>query len=114
MALEPSAEIAAQQRRSSERKREESADLQQRFGQDQAYQHMFDEQSAMLTEIVGKVRGDILHRRVNSTMTTLKRHDAQNMKELQQTHAQPGNLCLRYTQSWIAGTSSYSTFYAQF
>ena len=65
----PSAEIAAQQRRSSERKREESADLQQRFGQDQAYQHMFDEQSAMLTEIVGKVRGDILHRRVNSTMT---------------------------------------------
>ena len=30
---------------------------------------MFDEQSAMLTEIVGKVRGDILHRRVNSTMT---------------------------------------------
>jgi len=70
---------------SAARRTMKAADLEQRFARDQAYEDVFEQQSNVLFAVVNRVRGEILHRQVPSSVPSVTMAEAQAAFERKQS-----------------------------
>ena len=70
---------------STARRTRKAADLEQRFARDQAYEDVFEQQSNTLFAVVNRVRGEILHRQVPSSVPSVTMAEAQAAFERKQS-----------------------------